>query len=361
MALVHEKVGHTEQGLWHHKGMQLPAFIQHIANELIRQRGMDESEAIATAISQCKRWAAGGEGVKPETRAKAAAAIAEWEALKAKSGGKEHGRTGRVTTYTRSFPLEDIKIRAGGDGRTVEAYAAIFDSPAPIHDEDGTYEEVIDPAAFDRAIEHARRADGWSIPVLFNHGLSAWKTPSDRYSMPIGVPEEIRADRRGLFTRTRYHDTPLAHEVLETIREGSIRAYSFQGAFTRSQPTVPRGLFKPDRDGSLRTVRRMESTLREYGPTPFPAYAGAEVVGVRAESLAAQILVMDAGERQQLATLLASGTPSDPPDDDTAVAASAAAGAEDPPQLRHSGRPPREELIAQRAAFLIRHGGGRGA
>jgi HK97 family phage prohead protease len=270
-----------------------------------------------------------------------------------------HGRTGRVTTYTRSFPLEDIKIRAGGDGRTVEAYAAIFDSPTPIHDEDGTYEEVIDPAAFDRAIEHARRADGWSIPVLFNHGLSAWKTPSDRYSMPIGVPEEIRADRRGLFTRTRYHDTPLAHEVLETIREGSIRAYSFQGAFTRSQPIVPRGLFKPDRDGSLRTVRRLESTLREYGPTPFPAYAGAEVIGVRAESLAAQILIMDAGERQRLATLLASGTPLDPPDDDTATTEEAAVRAEDPPPQRHSGRPPHLELQAQRAKFLIKHGGGR--
>src|SRR6266702_5979340 len=82
MALAHEKVGHTEQGLWHHKGLQLPAFIQHIAKDLIAERGMPESEAIATAIAQCKRWAAGGEDVKPETRAKAAAAVAEWERLR---------------------------------------------------------------------------------------------------------------------------------------------------------------------------------------------------------------------------------------------------------------------------------------
>jgi hypothetical protein len=79
----HEKVGHTNQGLWHRKGMQLPAFIQHIANDLIRERGMTESQAIATAVSQCKKWAAGGKDVKPDTRAKAAAAIAEWERLKA--------------------------------------------------------------------------------------------------------------------------------------------------------------------------------------------------------------------------------------------------------------------------------------
>lgn len=88
-AVGHEKVGHTNQGLWHQKGMQLPAFIQHIANDLIKERGMPESQAIATAISQCKKWAAGGRDVKPETRAKAAAAIAEWEALKAKAKGKK--------------------------------------------------------------------------------------------------------------------------------------------------------------------------------------------------------------------------------------------------------------------------------
>ena len=30
---------------------------------------------------------------------------------------------------TRTFPLEDIRIDPGGDGRTVTAYAAVFDTP----------------------------------------------------------------------------------------------------------------------------------------------------------------------------------------------------------------------------------------
>src|SRR6266700_1443429 len=146
MALAHEKVGHTEQGLWHHKGMQLPAFIQHVAKDLMAG-GMPESEAIATAISQCKKWAVGGEGVKPETRAKAAAAIAEWEALKAKSKGSSRmldvaSKTESPTRveapiYHRAATLEDISIRSSGDGRTVEAYAAVFDTPAEISDPDG--------------------------------------------------------------------------------------------------------------------------------------------------------------------------------------------------------------------------------
>ena len=83
MALAHEKVGHTGKGLWGDPHRQLPAYIQHIANDLIQKRGMPESEAIATAISLCKKWAAGGKDVKPDTRAKAAAAVAEWERLKA--------------------------------------------------------------------------------------------------------------------------------------------------------------------------------------------------------------------------------------------------------------------------------------
>jgi hypothetical protein len=67
----------------------LPAYIRRIANDLHKERGMSISRAIATAISICKKWAAGGKNVKADTRAKAAAAIAEWEAKKARSGRKK--------------------------------------------------------------------------------------------------------------------------------------------------------------------------------------------------------------------------------------------------------------------------------
>ena len=38
-ALAHEKVGHTGKGLWHDKSRQLPAYIQHIANDLMQTAG----------------------------------------------------------------------------------------------------------------------------------------------------------------------------------------------------------------------------------------------------------------------------------------------------------------------------------
>jgi HK97 family phage prohead protease len=365
MALAHEKVGHTEQGLWHHKGMQLPAFIQHIANDLIAD-GHPTSQAIQMAIGICQRWARGGGDVKPETQAKAATAIAEWEALKAKTKAGSHGRSYTPMPYTRSFPLEDISIKAGGDGRTVDAYAAVFNVPAKVRDVDGRYEEVIDPAAFNRTLEHARRSKG-SVPVLFNHGMTLYGTPSERYSVPIGVSEEIRADGNGLFTRSRFHRTQAADEILEAIRDGSITAYSFQGDFLRSEPLTPHGGFRPDRTGRLPTVRRTESTLREYGPGTFAYYPEAAIIGVRTEQIAA--LAHGGFTRDEalrfIDAMYQSGTPldaADPPDDGTPDTSGPAA--EDPPPAtaaRHSGRPltPREELQAQRAKFLVKHGGGR--
>lgn len=217
----------------------------------------------------------------------------------------------RSAAYTRSFALDDISVRSGGDGRTVEAYAAIFNTAAPVRDQDGDYEEIIDPTCFNRAIERSTRSKR-PIPVLFNHGMTLFHTPSERDSAPIGVAEEVRADQRGLFTRARFHKTSRADEILEAIRDGSITSYSFSGAFHRSDPHTPRGGYRKNRDGSLPTVRRMESTLREFGPATFPVYSGAEIVGVRAENAALMLATLPASERQRLAELLG-GTVGDNP------------------------------------------------
>jgi HK97 family phage prohead protease len=190
--------------------------------------------------------------------------------------------------FVRSYPLSDIKIRNEGDGRTVEAYAAVFKTPAEIRDQDGHYMEEIDPTAFNRTIINRRNKFG----VFYNHGLTIHGTPSDRGSVPIGTPVEVHADNVGVRTVTRYNRTSLAEEVLEAINSGAITAQSFTGRFLRSTPTrVPRKGTKP---GKLPTVTRMEIDMREYGPTPFPAYAEAMITGVRAAL--AGTTVIDRGE-----------------------------------------------------------------
>ena len=210
-----------------------------------------------------------------------------------------------MSMFTRAFPLEDIRIRSDSDGRTVEAYAAVFNSPAEIHDRDGHYLEQISPSGFNKAIADAAPSGsrtGWLTKVMFNHGRDMYGNSAAEYSMPLGVPLEIKADSRGLLTVTRYARTALADTVLELIREGAIAAQSFQGRFIRSDKATPRGGFKPSADGKLTLVTRDEVSLMEYGHTPFPAYTDAAVVGVRGQLLH-QLLTGDA--LADLAELLA--------------------------------------------------------
>lgn len=188
-----------------------------------------------------------------------------------------------IHEFLRAMRLEDIRIRAGGDGRTVEAYVATFDDPTEIVDQDGHYLEVNSRAAFDRSIaKHEGR-----FPVVYHHGLTLAGTPSDRGSVPIGVSTEMRTDQRGVLSVARYHGTDLADEVLEAIRAGAITGQSYGGRYLRSDPELRRGQqYRPAADGTLRTVTRREIALREFGPTPFPAYVGASILGVRAALIA---------------------------------------------------------------------------
>jgi HK97 family phage prohead protease len=291
-ALAHEPLGKPGgPGLFHHKGTQLPAYIQHIAKDLMESRAMPESEAIATAVAVCKKWAAGGQDVKPDTRAKAAAAVAEWERLKAGTHAtRKDGGMSRTELF-RSYPLEDYHIVRTGDGdssgRVVEAYMTVFGEPAEIVDHQGHYREDIDRGAFNKRIadlERSRNGFG-AAKVFYNHGMTIHGSPSDRYSMPVAVCEGIRAESRGPITRSRYLDTPLGNEVLEMWRSGAVTAQSFTGAIIRSSPELKPGEKYRPRNGQLPRVQRLELGLKEYGPTPFPAYQGAELVGVRMSPL----------------------------------------------------------------------------
>lgn len=232
-------------------------------------------------------------------------------------------------TYARAFALDDIQIsRSHGDGRTVEAYAAVFGAPAEIRDQHGHYYEVIDRSAFNRTISHGIDRVG----VYYHHGMTLHGTPSDVYSVPIGRALEIRPDGRGLRTVTRFNDGPDADRVLEAIRNGAIRGYSFRGRVFGSTPMrVPRA--RPGQD--LPTVTRTELGLAEYGPTPTPAYETAGILAVRsAETLATDLAALDPDARVELLRIL-SATPQDP--EDTSATPEPGPGAEDSPAGR-SGR-----------------------
>lgn len=182
------------------------------------------------------------------------------------------------SVFTRSFALDDIHIRAGGDGRTVEAYAAVFNVPTEIRDQQGHYREQIDPSGFNKTV----RDRGARFGVFYHHGKTLYGTPSDLGAVPLGSPVEApRPDSRGLLTVSRYNRSALADSVLEAIRNGDITGQSFSGRWIRSDRPLPRGGYRADASGELPLVTRQEIAMEEYGPTPIPAYDAPMMVGVR--------------------------------------------------------------------------------
>lgn len=82
--LLERKEGKNDN--WVESNGGLPAYIEEVAHSLHTKQGMSISKAIAVAISQIKKWAVTGE---PDTKAKAAKAISQWNALKAKAAAKK--------------------------------------------------------------------------------------------------------------------------------------------------------------------------------------------------------------------------------------------------------------------------------
>jgi HK97 family phage prohead protease len=259
-----------------------------------------------------------------------------------------------MITFDRSFPLEGIEVLSrgkGGDGRTVEAYAAVFDVPTVVDDQHGHYREVIHRAAFNRTLNGGAASRAL---VLYNHGRSVVDgKPDSLAQVPLGSPVEITADARGLRTVSRYNKSALADSVLEAIKNDDIRAQSFRGGIYRSDPNgkVPR----VRAGGELPVVTRMELGLTDYGPTPTPYYTGASIVAVRSVSEVASIIAdLSEDERQELIRALATTRGSVP---ESATATShREPGAEDPRDFAHSGRLKLLRLRAESAFAGVSHG-----
>lgn len=89
-------------GLWKHKGLQLPAYIQQVAHGILKSNAsVGESGAIQRAVGVIKRWASGEGKVDAGTQAAASKAIAEWEKEKASHGSVKEASTWEVLEAER--------------------------------------------------------------------------------------------------------------------------------------------------------------------------------------------------------------------------------------------------------------------
>jgi HK97 family phage prohead protease len=197
-----------------------------------------------------------------------------------------------VRACARTYTLDDLHVRSDGGGRVVEAYAAVFGVASEVMDQDGHYNEQLSPTSFNRTLQH-KGPTGFG--VLFNHGRTIDGTPADSLTMPIGVPLDVRADERGVWTATRYLDNPLADQVLDAIKQGAIKAQSFSGRFRNSVRSWPDGRGR----SALPLITRNEVEMREYGPAVFAAYKDAAILGTRAELFVRTLLATPADQRLQ--------------------------------------------------------------
>jgi HK97 family phage prohead protease len=178
-----------------------------------------------------------------------------------KAAGKKYGidfaDDGRAASTgglcTRAFDF--TQDGAGGDGRTLEGYAAVFNSTARIKDMQGDFDEVILPGAFKRSLEQR-------MPVLqFDHG----KDPRIG-GVPIGTIERLAEDSRGLHVRARLFTHPDVERVREAIAGKAVKGMSFRFAIAKGgDKWTSRG-----GDVDLREIREAET--HELGPVVFPAY-----------------------------------------------------------------------------------------
>lgn len=160
---------------------------------------------------------------------------------------------------TRSVPFE-LERSAGGDGLTLNGYAAMFDTPTRIDSWEGKFDEQLSRGAFRKTIRER-------MPVLqFDHGHD-----SRTGSVPIGAITDLREDKTGLKVSARLHDNDLVKPIRDAIESGAITGMSFRFQVVKDE-------WDESGDVPMRTIK--EVRLMELGPVVFPAYASTSV-GVR--------------------------------------------------------------------------------
>jgi HK97 family phage prohead protease len=143
----------------------------------------------------------------------------------------------------KSIAVADISIAE----RKVIGYAASF----------GTVDKVMDiikPGAFKKTLKENK-----SIKVFYNH------------MMPIGRPDIMREDDKGLYTESVISKTAKGDEILELIKDKVINEMSIG-----YQPVD----FAKDNKTGIRTLKELK--LFEYGPVDFAANEAAVITGVKA-------------------------------------------------------------------------------
>lgn len=117
-----------------------------MARAIERQGGHDLESAIPIAVSRIKVWAT-GKGVNAKTQAKAAAAAAQWEKMKASSKAKSAGKSALKVAASEAV-VHDLSVSADALLRLTVCVSGVYD---------GAVERVLSLTSKDPTSAHMRR------------------------------------------------------------------------------------------------------------------------------------------------------------------------------------------------------------
>lgn len=178
-----------------------------------------------------------------------------------------------VATQNIEKRAASIGMASVDSGRTIEGYAALFNSRTEIWP--GFYEEIA-PGAFKDAIGKS------DVRALFNHDQNRILARTSSGTLQIGE------DDKGLWYRFEMPDTTEGNDLLTMIKRGDISQSSF--AFT-----VKASEWIEENDNTtLRIIKECEQ-LFDVSPVTYPAYQDTSVTARKKaeESPQTPVIVLD--------------------------------------------------------------------
>jgi hypothetical protein len=265
---------------WVERGGGLPNYICHIAKAVSRS-GHSTSSAIAIAIGTVRKWAAGGDKVNASTRAKAARALAQWEALKAKA------HAGHLVKASNGYGEDYVTLGAAGV-YNMDAVREAWDRLQTVEQAHKANQSVPKNATVEYDTEAAPKSWSFVREVWSNFIIVAVNGPEDNdtYKVPYTVADdgdiEFGVPKRVVQAWEEQADDDLTDDELEMLEEilktqnpddevklsapiGPRKVRSLEGQRRFKAPIGATIVDKPGEDGGApSTVVRLISLWRQY-------------------------------------------------------------------------------------------------
>jgi HK97 family phage prohead protease len=166
-----------------------------------------------------------------------------------------------MTTLHRINFFPELEIRDKATERILAGISVPYDTPTFIRERGYEYWEEFQRGAFAKSIQEA--SNPFKLNILH-----------ERQRLPIGVALVTREDTAGLYQEFRVSRTTTGDEVMALLEDGVPLGLSIGFAPVKQRGTEHEG-----------RVWRTEAALKETSVVNEPAYADAQVLGVRYANL----------------------------------------------------------------------------